>query len=199
MGRQPADGEDRRQFLKRAGAVAGATVWAVPTMQVVRMASAGAQTTGSVVVTNPPPSTSEGPSPVTPSVVDASPTYPAGTDFEGFVSTTDDALGPFFGETVHFRGTALGGVLQVYRYRLDFDEPVTLRSVLVEGAAWADDVIRLFDEGNNLISEVDASAGSHEFQSVEIPGNGAIGRTFFLEEINGDQAWRYRSKIVVDY
>lgn len=65
MGRQPADGEDRRQFLKRAGVVAGATVWAVPTMQVVRMASAGAQTTGSVVVTNPPPSTSEGPSPLT--------------------------------------------------------------------------------------------------------------------------------------
>jgi hypothetical protein len=41
--------EDRRRFLKRAGAVVGATVWAAPTMQVVSMASASAQTVGSVV------------------------------------------------------------------------------------------------------------------------------------------------------
>ena len=57
MGRQPSDGEDRRRFLKRAGAVAGATVWAVPTMQVVRMASASAQISGSVVLPGAPSTT----------------------------------------------------------------------------------------------------------------------------------------------
>lgn len=43
-------GDTRRQFLKRAGAVA----WTVPTLQVVNMAAAAAgQTAGSVVVTAP--------------------------------------------------------------------------------------------------------------------------------------------------
>lgn len=142
---------------------------------------------------------------LTPSVEDASLTWPSGTGFGGYVSTTDDALGPFFAETVHFRGRSTGGVLQVYRYRLEFDKPVVLQSVVVEGAAWAGgaslrtDVIRLFDADNNVISEVDALAGSDQFQSVEIPGDGFIGQTFFLEEINGDDVWRYRSNIVVNF
>jgi hypothetical protein len=142
---------------------------------------------------------------LTPSVEDASLTWPTGTGFGGFVSTTDDALGPFFAETVHFRGRSTGGELQVYRYRLEFDEPVVLRSVVVEGAAWAGgaslpiDLIRLFDADYNLISAIDALAGSSQFQSVEILGNGAIGQTYFLEELNGDDIWRYRSNIVVDY
>lgn len=45
--------DSRREFLKKAGAVA----WVVPTLQIVNMASAGAQTTGSMVTTTPPPST----------------------------------------------------------------------------------------------------------------------------------------------
>ena len=52
---QGASGESRREFLKKAGAVA----WVVPTMQVVNMASAAAgEATGSMVTTTPPPSTS---------------------------------------------------------------------------------------------------------------------------------------------
>lgn len=142
---------------------------------------------------------------LTPSVEDASLTWPPGTSFGGFVSTTDDALGPFSAETVHFRGRSTGGALQVFRYRLEFDKPVVLQSVVVEGAAWAGgaslpiDVIRLLDESSSLISEVDALAGSSQFQSIEILGNGATGQTFFLEEINGDDTWRYRSNIVVDF
>lgn len=46
-------GGSRREFLKKAGAVA----WVVPTLQIVNVASAGAQTTGSMVSTTPPPST----------------------------------------------------------------------------------------------------------------------------------------------
>jgi len=48
-------GESRRDFLKKAGAVA----WVVPTLQVVNMASAAAGVVeGSMVTTTPPPSTS---------------------------------------------------------------------------------------------------------------------------------------------
>lgn len=43
-------GESRRDFLKKAGAVA----WVVPTMQIVNMAAASAQTNGSVVDTTKP-------------------------------------------------------------------------------------------------------------------------------------------------
>lgn len=51
-------GQSRRDFLKKAGAVA----WVVPTLQIVNMASAAAgDTTGSMVTTTPPPSTTSGP------------------------------------------------------------------------------------------------------------------------------------------
>jgi len=52
-----SSGESRREFLKKAGAVA----WVVPTMQIVNMASASAQTNGSVVTTTSPPSTTQPP------------------------------------------------------------------------------------------------------------------------------------------
>ena len=52
-----SSGESRREFLKKAGAVA----WVVPTMQIVNMASASAQTNGSVVTTTSPPSTTRPP------------------------------------------------------------------------------------------------------------------------------------------
>lgn len=55
---QGTAGESRRDFLKKAGAVA----WVVPTLQVVNMASAAAgDTAGSMVTTTPPPSTSKPP------------------------------------------------------------------------------------------------------------------------------------------
>jgi hypothetical protein len=47
-------GESRRDFLKKAGAVA----WIVPSIQLVNMASAAAGVDGSVVTTGPPSSTS---------------------------------------------------------------------------------------------------------------------------------------------
>ena len=74
---------------------------------------------------------------LTPSVEQASSTWPAGSSFYGYTSTTDDPLGPFNGDSVHFRGTETGGALQVYRYRLDFDLLVELGSIVVEGVGWA--------------------------------------------------------------
>jgi hypothetical protein len=139
----------------------------------------------------------------TPSVEQASATWPIGTNYGGFVSTADDPLGLFLGESVHFRGLETGGDELVYRFRIDFDSDVILHRIVVEGAAWAGggswpiDIIRLFDASGQPISEVDALAGSASFQSVEVPGEDTPGRTFFIEEVNGDDVWRYRSGIQV--
>ena len=88
------------------------------------------------------------------SVVAASATYPAGTEQGGLISMTDDPLGPFSGQSVTFRGLDVGGVQQVYRYRLDYNQIVTLDSVVIEGAAWAGDTISLFDEQGMEIADI---------------------------------------------
>ena len=140
----------------------------------------------------------------TPTVEQASATWPVGTDYSGYVSTSDDPVGVFLGESVHFRGLDSGGVEQVYRIRIDFDREVLLHGIEVEGAAWAGggtvpvDVIRLFDDQGRQISEVDALGGSSSFQLVQVPGLNTPGTTFFIEEINGDDVWRYRSAIRID-
>jgi hypothetical protein len=139
-------------------------------------------------------------------VVAASATYPAGTSFNGhddvvFTSMTDDPLGPFSGESVTFRGHGQGGVRQVYRYRLDFDQDVTLDSIIVEGAAWNDDTISLLDEQGSAITTLIAGPVGidNSFRHHVLDASGIAGRTFFLEEFNGDSSWRYRSNIEVNF
>jgi len=138
-------------------------------------------------------------------VVAASDTYPPGTSFdadsveETYTSMTDDPLGPFSGQSVTFRGTGSGGVLQVFKYRLDYEQVVTLDSILVEGAAWRIDEIRLLDEQENVIKAValEHPNGSNTLHQQVLDVSGVTGRTFFLEESNEDSTWRYRSKIEV--
>ncbi len=147
-------------------------------------------------------------------VVAASSTYPAGTSAcstcslftsesgsDTFTSMTDDPLGPFSGQSVHFRGVRQGGVSLVYRYRLDFAQEVTLDSIIVEGAAWLDDTISLLDEQGNVMATIVAAApgGSNSFHRQILDASGITGRTFFLEEFNEDWIWRYRSNIVVNF
>lgn len=131
--------------------------------------------------------------------------HPAGTIRDGddgtYVSETDDPLGPFWGLPVHFRGTEAGGQPQVYRYRLDFDEDVQLRSVAISGAAWWGSVIRVLDQYNNELARLDVTPpahGSNSFQTVVVNIPGVTGSTFYLEEFNSDSDWRYRSDIVVN-
>lgn len=141
----------------------------------------------------------------TPFVVSASSTWPSGTNFGGFVSASDNPLGPFSNAGVHFNGTDFGGEQEVYRYRLDFDATVILHSISVEGAAWADgsaeqiEKLRIYTENDVLISEVNALFGSSSFQVVEVPAYGYVGRTFFLEEVNSDGTWRYRSNVAAQF
>ena len=74
---------------------------------------------------------------------ETSATYPADTDFDGFVSQSGDPIAPWSGTSVHFLGTDVGGSTEmlggsslVYRYRLEFDEIATLTSISVSGAAF---------------------------------------------------------------
>ena len=136
-------------------------------------------------------------------VVAASATYPAGTSFpnfgtETFTSMTDDPLGPFSGQSVMFRGHLDGGDMQVYRYRLDFAQEVTLDSIVFEGAAWRFSDIHLLDEQNIQLKSIVSLPGGNSFQRHVLDASGITGRTFFLEETNGDTTWRYRSKIEVN-
>jgi len=73
------------------------------------------------------------------------PAYDAGTDFDGFISESNDPLAPWSGISVMFMGTdecvspeTLGeeGPSLVYRYQLVFDESTVLTSVAVAGAAF---------------------------------------------------------------
>jgi hypothetical protein len=111
-------------------------------------------------------------------------TYPAGTTRVGddgvtYVSITDNPLGPFFGQSVQFRGVSLGGGVRVYRYRLDFDQEVELNSIVVSGAAWLgfpSDVITLLDSNNTELISVNVPTppqGSNSFQDVVLDASGA--------------------------
>ena len=74
---------------------------------------------------------------------ESSPTYPAGTQFRGDISTSDDPLDWINGTgTVHFRGTNQGGntidtlggtIFLIYRACIVFDEPVILTEITIGG------------------------------------------------------------------
>ena len=121
-----------------------------------------------------------------------------------YTSDTDDPLGPFFGQSVHFLGTAVGGQPQIYRYRLDFNDDVQLNSIVISGAAWWGNpfgTIRVLDAGHNELVNMQVPLpplGSNAYQDVIVNLSGVIGSTFYLEEYNVDSHWRYRSSIVVN-
>ena len=136
------------------------------------------------------------------SVEAASDTWPAGTTKDGadgdYTSMTDDPLGPFFGQSVHFRGVDTGGDFQVYRYRLVFDADVELQTIRVSGVAWRPGTtISLQDAAGDQIRAI-SPEGGNTFRTHILNASGITGRTFFLVEVNGDSGWRYRSQIEIN-
>ncbi len=129
---------------------------------------------------------------------DGSPTYKAGTNQSGLVSTTHNRLGPFSGQPVHFKGTGMGGTGLIYRYRLNFDQTVEISSIIVHGAAWREDYITLLDENMDELVRVDTSGGN-SFQTFQLTPDNGEGKIFYLEEYNTDTGFRYRSNIDVDF
>ncbi len=137
------------------------------------------------------------PQSMTVSVDAASVAYEPGTEFNGFVSQTDNPLGPFVAAAVQFTGTNTGGNAQIYRYRLDFDTVVELGSITVSGAAWEGDTLILQDELGNELANLAVESFGSAFQSVVFDVSGISGQSFFIEEQNVNDTWRFRNLISV--
>lgn len=134
-------------------------------------------------------------------------TWPAGFSQNGFVSASADPLAPFSGQSVHFRGYPLGGGSSesltdgierylVYRYRLDFDQPVTIHGIDLEGAAFNASQFRILDSGRNAVWSYKHPIFGNFAQSFSIVPE-VSGQSFYFEEWDVSSYWRYRSQIDV--
>ncbi len=139
----------------------------------------------------------------------ACPTYPPGTDFDGFVSASDDPLGPWSGTSVTFKGwegedgcpisESNGSAQLIYRYRIAFDDVTELESIAVTGAAFngPDNILRVLDADRNELATAGTNGGN-SYRTNYIFLHGVSGQVFFLEEYDTSSTWRYRESIVVN-
>lgn len=134
------------------------------------------------------------------------PTYVAGTDYNGFVSQSEDPLAPWSGTSVHFKGTnecsspeMLGAASLIYRYRLEFAEDTPLTSIAVSGAAFngPDSVLRVLDEGMNVLGTLN-TFGGNSFQTPYITLQGVEGKVFYVDEFDTSTTWRFRKSFIVN-
>jgi hypothetical protein len=134
-------------------------------------------------------------------------TWPTGTNHFGFISATDDPLGPFSGQGVHFRGYPVGGGSSesltdvitrylVFRYRIDFDRPATIYSIAMEGAAFNGSQFRILDLASNVLWSYKHPTFGNIFQALTLTPN-VSGQNFIFEEWDTSSFWRYRSVIGV--
>lgn len=134
--------------------------------------------------------------------------YALGTSFNGFASRSDQLSAPLGGTAVQFRGTQTGGnssntlnsAYLIYRYRLDFDKPVSIESVQLSGVAFngPNSVFRLLDAATNPIA-VWATSGGNNYQTFSWTPPPTIGTTFYVDEYDTSSTWRYRDSIRVGF
>lgn len=134
------------------------------------------------------------------------PIYPPNTDFDGFVSESDDPLAPWSGTSVHFLGTddctgreMLGKASLIYRYRLEFAELTQLTSIAVSGANFTEpnNILRVLDEHMNVLG-VAPTFGQNEWATSYINLRGIKGKVFYVDEFDSGTTWRYRQSIVIN-
>src|SRR5437867_2158192 len=132
--------------------------------------------------------------------------WPAGTTFGTFTSQTANALAPFSGQSVQFRGTNQGGSTEtlngaglVARYQLSYSEAVTISSIVVQGAAFngPNSILRLLNAGRGVLSTT-PTFGGNTFQTITLNTPGATGSLFFLDEFDTSTTWRFRSSVTVN-
>jgi hypothetical protein len=138
---------------------------------------------------------------------ETSASWPAGTTFGSiFTSQSASALAPFSGQSVQLRGTQQGGSTEtlngaglVYRYELDYDQPVFISSIVVQGAAFngPNSVLRLLNAQHTVLDST-ATFGGNTFQTITLNTPGATGSVFFLDEFDTSSTWRYRSNITIN-
>jgi len=132
--------------------------------------------------------------------------YPVGTNFDGFISQSDDPIAPWSGTSVQFLGTDVGGSTEmlgaaslVYRYRLEFDQVAMLTSISVSGAAFngPDRILRVLDENMNVLGTV-ATSGGNSFRTHTVVLPDVTGTVFFVDEFDTSSHWRYRESFTVN-
>ena len=133
--------------------------------------------------------------------------WPTGTTESGFTAASDDAMAPWGGRAVQFRGTGqpggnsttlLNGASLIYRYRLEFALPVVIDAVSLSGAAFngPNSVGRLLDAAGNAISTC-PTVGGNSYRRFAWTPPSAPGTVFFLDEYDRSGWWRYRDAITV--
>jgi len=134
--------------------------------------------------------------------INGSKTWPVGhvgTCIEGcnYISETDDPLGPWYGESVHFKGIDAGGKNLIYHYKIQFLKDVEISSIGISGASWG--TLRLLDHAKRELNTFDLS-GITGNQTLTFHTYGATEKIFYLEEIDDNHTeFRYRSKIEFNY
>jgi hypothetical protein len=133
------------------------------------------------------------------------PTYPVGTNFEGWISKSNDPLTLWSKTSVHFKGTdqcgkpeIFGGASLIYRYRFEFTETTQLTSISVSGAAFngPNSLLRVLDEDMNIVGSVN-TFGGNSFNMFRIDLDDVKGRIFYIDEFDTSPQWRFRDGIVV--
>jgi CSLREA domain-containing protein len=194
--------EPEARNLISGNAANGVAIREEGTGNVVQGNYIGTDATGSTVIGQPGPDVGN----YKLKVVFACPTYAAETDFDGFVSQSDDAKGPWSGSSVHFKGTddckspeSLGEAEMIYRYKLVFDEVTQLTSMAVSGAAFngPDNVLRVLDENMNVVGMTD-TYGGNSFQTQYITMQAVEGKVFYIDEFDTSSTWRFRQSIVIN-
>lgn len=134
-------------------------------------------------------------------------TYPAGTQFRSWISSTADPLGHYMGESVFFLGWRTGGSSQVlgdahlvYRIRIDSNSPISLVSISMTGAGdhTGDSVLRVLDSGFNVIGVTDLT-GLNQLGTWTVNLPSVRGATFYLEEYDRSTTYRWRELLEIIY
>ncbi|MHC4537331.1 MAG: LamG-like jellyroll fold domain-containing protein, partial [Planctomycetota bacterium] len=142
---------------------------------------------------------------------ESSTTWYAGYLDEGYQSESDDPLAPFGGQSVMFKGyTQPGGANEmrknaylVCRYKIEFDQNVTINSVAVTGAGdnmsqGNSAVLRLLDENMDEIT-VERLTGFNMLLTHTLNAGGVLGRIFYIDEFDYSMGYRYRNYIEIAY
>lgn len=113
------------------------------------------------------------------------------------ISETGDPLGPWYGESVHFKGNYAGGKNLIYQYEVKFIKDVEISSIRISGAQWG--TLRILDYAKRELNRYDLSGFTGE-ETLTLHTYGTTGKIFYIEEIDDKHTeFRYRSNIEVNY
>jgi hypothetical protein len=142
-----------------------------------------------------------------------SPTYPAGSNFDGEVSATTNPIGPFSSIAVQFQGWQVGGsqvsldgnpcsfsdACLVFLYDLNFSTPTAINSISFSGDAFNGATFELLSSSDAVIDSLSVSSGnvgSPVTYTMNTPG--ASGTTFHLALYDTSSDWTFVDNISIN-